>query len=68
MDDLQFAYRLYKIKEKEWLEEADRIRLSRKNRSGRKLLHRWICFMLNHIGNLPGSKGLSLQNSCKAVL
>jgi hypothetical protein len=68
MDDPQFSYRMYKIKEKEWLEEAERIRISRQNRSSRKMLQRWICFLLNHTGNLLGSWGLSLQKNCRVAL
>ena len=64
MDDPQFTYRMYKIKEKEWLEEAKRIRLSRQTRSGHKLLHRWLCYLINHTGTLLGSRGLSFQRSC----
>jgi len=68
MDDPQFTYRMYKIKEKEWLEEAERIRMSQQSRSSRKMLNRWICFLLNYTGSLMGSRGLALQKNCRVAL
>jgi hypothetical protein len=67
MDDVEFMWRIYKYKEKEWLREAENIRRSRHYRFNRQRLYRAYCYLIGKTGNSLGSWGLSLQRRCRVA-
>lgn len=54
------SFRLYKLKEKEWLKDAERMRLGQNRK-----IRRWLCYqffsLLNATGKLLVETGIVLQ-------
>jgi hypothetical protein len=67
MNDSQLMWHLYKYKEKEWLCEAEKIRLRQRHRLSRKKPNPAICFLINKTGYSLGSWGMALQQRCQAA-